>query len=88
MRRKNTNIFQRIVVICLIILVTVTSVPVNGLVAEGKETKEREKGRQAKPLNFKSSESLLSNCQSYKSSSLLALNILTIFVQMLGNHTH
>ena len=26
--------------------------------------------------------------QSYKSSSLLALNILTIFLQMLGNHTH
>lgn len=53
-----------------------------------KWEKEREKGRHAKPLNFKSSESLLSNCQSYKSSSLLALNILTIFLQMLGNHTH
>lgn len=40
MRRRNINIFQRIVVICLIILVTVTSVPVNGLLAEGKETKD------------------------------------------------
>ena len=40
MREKNTNIFQRIVVTCLIIVMAVTSIPVNGLLAEGKENKD------------------------------------------------
>lgn len=40
MREKNTNIFRRIVVASLIIVMAVTSIPVNGLLAEGKETKD------------------------------------------------
>ena len=40
MRNKILNIVRRIVVMCLIIVVAVTSIPASGLTAEGKETND------------------------------------------------
>ena len=40
MREKNMNIFRRIVITGLIMVMAVTSIPVNGLLAEGKETED------------------------------------------------